>query len=390
MKKNLVIMILLVLSLGISSAFAAEDEWGVITIPKGESIHLGFAAALTGDYANYGLDERDGMLLALEDQGAEILGFKVEPLIEDDQCEGSPAMAIAEKYSADPLFVGLIGHMCSPGSIPASKTYEKHGFSMISPSTTAAEYTARGMQNVFRTCFSDDVQGKVAAEYAINVLKLKTAAVLHDKSSYGQPIAENFKNTFEALGGKVIIYEGITRGDKDFRQTLTKIKPVDPQIVYFGGMAAEGVLIVRQMKDIGLTKAQFMSVDGCYSVPDFIEAAGDASDKAYITFAQPKGEEYDVWEKRFTQRFGYKPVTYSPQTYDATMALLMALEKVAKVQDDGSLVIEKKALADAIRGLEFEGVSGKVGFTKTGDSKSGVVMYQVQEGDFVVAPGQSL
>lgn len=390
MKKTLAIVAVLALGLMVSSAFALEDEWGVITIPKGQPMHLGFAAALTGDYANLGLDEQDGATLAVEDRGGEVLGFKIEMLVEDDQCEGSPAMAIAEKFSSDPLFIGLIGHMCSPSSIPASKTYEKHGFSMISPSSTAAEYTARGLQNVFRTCFSDEVQGKVGAEYAFNVLKVKTAVALHDKSSYGQPIAENFKNTFEALGGKVLTFEGLTRGDKDFRPVLTKIKPMNPQIVYFGGMAAEGALVQRQMRDVGIDKAYFMSDDGCYSVPDFIEGAGEASDQAFVTFAQPKGGEYAAWEKRFVERFKHDPITFAPQTYDATVALLMAIEKVGKVQDDGSLVIGKKALADAIRGLEFEGVTGKVGFTETGDSKSGVVVYQVQEKKFVVAPGQNL
>lgn len=390
MKKSMVMLALFILGVCVSSVFALDDEWGVITIPKDQPLHLGFAAALTGDYANLGLDERDGMLLAVEDRSSEVLGFKIETLIEDDQCEGSPAMAIAEKYTSNPLFVGLIGHMCSPSSIPASKTYEKHGFSMISPSSTAAEYTARGMQNVFRTCFSDEVQGKVGAEYAFNVLKVKTAAVLHDKSSYGQPIAENFKTTFEALGGKVMTFEGLTRGDKDFRPVLTKIKPMNPQIVYFGGMAAEGALVMRQMRDVGIDKAHYMSDDGCYSVPDFIEGAGEASDQAFVTFAQPKGDEYAAWEKRFTERFEHEPITFAPQTYDATVALLMAIEKVGQVQDDGSLMIGKKALADAIRSLEFEGVTGKVGFTENGDSKSGVVVYQVQGKEFVVAPGQDL
>jgi len=387
MKKVFTILMLLALGLLVSSAFA-EDEWGTITIPKGKSIHLGFSAALTGDYANLGLDEQNGVQLALEDQGAELLGFKIELLAEDDQCEGSPAMAIAEKFSADSLFVGIIGHMCSGSSIPASKTFEKNGYVMISPSSTAAEYTARGMQNVFRTCFNDAVQGKVAARYAAEVLKLKTVAVLHDKSQYGQPIAENFKTTFEGLGGKVVTFEGVTRGDKDYRPILTKVKPMKPQAVYFGGMAAEGSLVARQMRDIGIKKALYISDDGCYSVPDFIEGAGEASDGAYVTFARPAGEEYDAWAKRFEERFGNPPVVFAPQAYDATNALLMGIEKAGKVQDDGSLVIGKKALADAIRSLKFQGATGTVGFTETGDSLSEVIVWKVENKEFVIAPEQ--
>ncbi len=387
MKKCVAMLTLLVLGLGVSLAFAA-DEWGDITIPKGEDLHLGFSAALTGDYANLGLDEQHGVELALKDKGSEVLGFKVELLVEDDQCEGSPAMAIAEKFSADPQFVGIIGHMCSGSSIPASKTFEKHNFSMISPSSTAADYTARGMQNVFRTCFNDAAQGTVGARYATNILKMKTAVVLHDKSQYGQPIADNFRKTFAELGGKVLTFEGVTRGDKDFRPVLTKIKPMNPQLVYFGGMAAEGALVMRQMRDVGITKAVYMSDDGCYSVPDFIEGAGAASEGAYITFARPAGEEYTKWAARFEAAVGNPPVTFAPQSYDAAMAMLMAIEKVGKVQDDGSLMIGKKALADAIRSLKFEGATGTVGFTETGDSLSEVVVWQVKDKKFVIAPDQ--
>ncbi len=387
MKKVFVLLLTCLFVFGASSVFA-EDEWGTITIPKGESIHLGFSAALTGDYANLGLDEQNGVELALEDRGGEVLGFTVDLLVEDDQCEGSPAMAIAEKFSADPQFVGIIGHMCSGSSIPASKTFEKHGFSLISPSSTAAEYTARGMQNVFRTCFNDAAQGKVAAEYAANTLKLKTVAVLHDKSQYGQPIAENFQTTFESFGGKVVTFEGVTRGDKDFRPILTKIKLMNPQAIYFGGMAAEGALIARQMRDVGIAKAKYISDDGCYSVPDFIEGAGEASDDAYITFAKPAGEEFQKWSARFEAKFGNPPVVFAPQSYDAAVAMLMAIEKAGQVQDDGSLVIGKKALSDAIRAVEFQGASGKVGFLDTGDSQSEVVMWHVQGGEFVIADGQ--
>ncbi len=387
MKKVFILLLTCLFVFGVSSVFA-EDEWGTITIPKGESIHLGFSAALTGDYANLGLDEQNGVELALEDNGSEVLGFKVDLLVEDDQCEGSPAMAIAEKFSADPQFVGIIGHMCSGSSIPASKTFEKHGFSLISPSSTAAEYTARGMQNVFRTCFNDAAQGKVAAEYAANVLKLKTAAVLHDKSQYGQPIAENFQTTFESLGGKVVTFEGVTRGDKDFRPILTKIKPMNPQAVYFGGMAAEGALIARQMRDVGISKAKYISDDGCFSVPDFIEGAGEASDDAYITFAKPAGEEFQKWSARFEEKFGNPPVVFAPQSYDAAVSMLMAIESAGVVQDDGSLVIGKKALSDAIRAVEFQGASGKVGFLDTGDSQSEVIMWHVEDGGFVLADGQ--
>jgi branched-chain amino acid transport system substrate-binding protein len=266
MKKRILFTLLMV-ALSVTAGFA-QDEWGTITIPKDQPIHLGFSAALTGDYANYGIDQQKGVELALEDVQNTVLGFKVELQAQDDQCEGAPAMAIAEKFCADPLFVGMVGFHCSGGSIPASKTLEKNGFSMVSPASTNAQLTARGMQNVFRTCFNDSVQAEVGAQYAANTLKLKTAVVLHDNSQYGQPLGQTFQAIFESLGGKVLAFEGVTRGDKDFRPILTKIKPMNPQIVYFGGMSAEAVLILRQMRDLGM-KAAFMSDDGCASVQDY-------------------------------------------------------------------------------------------------------------------------
>lgn len=394
MKKGLFLVALLMLGLGASFAFAAEDEWGNITIPKGSPIHLGFASALSGGNANYGLDQENGIKLAFEDYAAalgkpavEIQGFPVELLREDDECEGSPAMAIAEKFCSDPLFVGMIGNMCSGGSIPASETYNKHGFTMISPSSTNYKFTDRGMQNVFRTCFNDAVQGKVAGEFAANTLKKKTVAILHDKSQYGQPIAENFQKSFEANGGKTVIFEGITRNDKDFRPILTKIKPMNPQVVYFGGMSAEGTLIMRQLREVGIDKAVFLSDDGCYSEPDFILGAGETSEGAYVTFAKPaSGDFYAKFEARFVAKYGNKPVAFGPQAYDATFVYFKALEAVAKVQPDGSLQIGKKALSDAIRAIKFEGATGTVGFQENGDSLSTVAVWLVKDRKFELVP----
>ena len=139
---------------------------------------------------------------------------------------------------------------------------------------------------------------------------------------------------------------------------------------------------------LALKKRCNLSDDGCYSVPDFIEGAGDASDGSYITFARPAGAEYEAWAKRFEERFGNPPVVFAPQSYDATNALLMGIETAGKVQDDGSLVIGKKALADAVRSLEFKGATGTVGFTETGDSLSEVVVWKVENKAFVIAPEQ--
>lgn len=250
------------------------DEWGTIIIPHNKPIKIGLGAMLTGDYASMGLDIKNGAQMAIEEKGA-ILGHRVILQAEDDGCAGPSSVAIAEKFCNDPLVVGLVGYMCSGGSKPASDIHNRYKVVMISPSSTALELTARGIPIFFRTCWNDEIQARRAAAFALS-RNWKNVAVLHDKSDYGQSLAEDFAKHIRSKGGKILAVEGVTRGDKDFSPVLTKIKPLRPQLIYFGGMAAEGVLIARQMKRVGI-KGHFMSDDGCYTVKDFIQAGGRAT-----------------------------------------------------------------------------------------------------------------
>ena len=246
---------------------------------------------------------------------------------------------------------------------------------MISPSSTALELTARGIPVFFRTCWNDKIQARRAAAFAASRKWLKVA-VLHDKSDYGQSLAEDFAENLRGKGGEILTIEGVTRGDKDFSPVLTKIKPLKPQLLYFGGMAAEGVLIARQMKRVGLRKTHFMSDDGCYTEKDFIQAGGKATNGAYVTYAKTPDPE---WVKKFEAKYGPRQ-TYSPQAYDAAKILMTALEKVAEKQPDGGLLIQKKALRDAVADTDFEGISGRIKFDAYGDrTGSVVVIYKVVE-----------
>jgi branched-chain amino acid transport system substrate-binding protein len=265
--------------------------------------------------------------------------------------------------------------MCSGGSKPASDVHNKYKVIMISPSSTAWELTARGIPIFFRTCWNDKIQARRAAEFAVSRKWMRVAAI-HDKSDYGQSLAEDFVKNMKAKGAKVLAFEGITRGDKDFTPVLTKIKSLRPQLIYFGGMAAEGSLIVRQMKRVGLRKTHFMSDDGCYTEKDFIQAGGDAALGAYITYAKEPDPD---WVKRFEAKYGPRQ-TFSPQAYDAANILMMAVEKVAKKQPNGTLIIGKKALRDAVAKTSYTGITGKIEFDENGDrTGSVVVIYKVVE-----------
>ena len=350
----------------------AADEWGTMTIAAGKPVKIALGAMLTGDYASLGIDIKNGAEMAVQTKGS-LLGHPIELQAEDDGCAGPPSVAIAEKVCNDPRVVGIIGYMCSGGSKPASDIHNKYKVVMISPSSTALELTARNIPIFFRTCWNDRIQAKRAAEFALKK-GWKNVACIHDKSDYGQSLAEDFGKNVTALGGKVLATEGITRGDKDFTPVLTKIKPLKPQVVYYGGMAAEGVLVVRQMKRAGLGKAEFMSDDGCYTEKDFIQAGGEASIGSYISYAK---QPDPAWVKKFEAKYGPKQ-TFSPQAYDAAHIMMAAVDKVAQKQAYGSLVIGKKALRDAVAATQMDGITGKITFDAHGDrTGSVVVIYKV-------------
>ena len=359
----------------VSMALSANaDEWGTITIPPKKPIKIGLGAMLTGDYASLGIDIKNGAEMAVQEKG-NILGHRVVLQAEDDGCAGPPSVAIAEKLCNDPLVVGLVGYMCSGGSKPGSDVHNKYKVVMVSPSSTALELTARNIPVFFRTCWNDKIQAKRAAAFVLSRKWLKVV-VLHDKSDYGQSLAEDFAENMRQKGGNILAMEGITRGEKDFTPVLTKIKPHKPQLIYFGGMAAEGVLIVRQMKRAGLRKVHFMSDDGCYTEKDFIQAGGKATNGCYVTYAK---EPDPVWVKRFEAKYGPRQ-TFAPQAYDASKILMMAVEKIAKKHADGSLVIGKKILRDAVADTDYEGITGKIKFDPYGDrTGSVVVIYKVVE-----------
>jgi branched-chain amino acid transport system substrate-binding protein len=358
------------------------DEWGEIIIPKDKPIKIGFGAALSGAYAKLGIDIQHGAELAIS-EAKELAGHKWELVAGDDQCEGAPSVALAEKYCADPEIVAVVGFMCSGGSLPASEAMDRCKKIMISPSSTHMDLTRKGFKNVFRVCPNDAAQGVIAGRFIAKELKAKRLAIIHDKSAYGQGIADVVKATAGGMNVEVVAFEGITRGDKDFTAVLTKIKPLKPDVIYFGGMAAEGALIARQIKDVGI-KCTFMGDEGLHDEKDFIAAAGKAAEGSYITApATSRVKSAIEFEEKFKKKYGPLGV-FTRQGYDCTLALIMAIEKSAKKEADGSLVIGKKALADALRSVEFSGATGKVAFDENGDNKGALWKVDiVKAGKFV-------
>lgn len=361
---------------------AAKDEWGEIIIPAGKEVKLGLSSALSGGYAVYGQDMLNGVNIAIDTFG-KLKGFNVVAVGGDDQCEGAPGVTVAEQFSADPQVIGVVGPMCSGTVVAASDIYNAHKVIMITPSSTAVVVTARGYPSVFRVVANDELQSKVTNDFLVNDLKVKSLALLHDQSVYGQGIAEAVQSKFTATGGKATAIEGITRGETDFSAVISTVLAGNPEAVYWGGMDAEGALIVNQLRKAGFTGV-FFGPDGIKSKPSFVDASGGAAEGAYITFGAVGGASgYEDFEAKFKAKYG-DPVAYGPGSFDAAMVILKAADAVAKVDKDGNLVIGRKALADAIRATPYNGITGFMQFTDTGDlGVVSITVFQVKSGEIV-------
>jgi len=358
------------------------DPWGDIVYSPGTKVKIGMSSALTAGYAVYGQDMLNAVELASEQFG-NLDGWDLVVEGGDDGCEGAPGVTVAEKFAADPTVLGVVGPMCSGTVVAAEKIYGEHHMVMITPSSTAVVVTAQGYQSVFRTVANDDLQAKVTVDFLTQDLGLKTLAVAHDQSVYGEGIAQAVKDKFEAAGGTVQAFEGITRGDVDFSAVVDILIAGTPDAIYWGGMDAEGALLINQLRTAQY-KGVYMGPDGIKSVPTYIEASGGAAEGSYATFGAVGGATgYDQFEAAFTEKYG-APVAYGPGSYDSARILLQAAAAVAYVDADGNLVVGRKALADKVRETPFAGVTGNLQFTDTGDlSKVSITVFQAVNGDFV-------
>ncbi len=342
---------------------------------KEDVIKIGIAGPMTGPQAKMGADFRNGVSIAVDEWNEKggVLGKKIEVSIGDDQADPKQAVAVANKLVNEGV-VGIIGHFNSSCSIPASDVYNRAGIPMITPASTNPLLTERGYKNVFRVCGRDDQQGLVAAEFVKRKLGINSIAIIHDKTTYGQGLADEFKKNIES-DLKIVYYGGITQGDKDFKTVLTTIKEKRPELIYFGGIYPEAGLLVKQAREIGLN-IPFMSGDGTID-PKFIEIAGaDAAEGTFLTFSpDPKNiPDAKGFIEKYNARFG-EIGPYSVYAYDATNILLNAIKEASTTE--GAKIIEK------LSSMEFSGALGKIKFTQKGDvSDSPYVVWITKGGRF--------
>ena len=340
-------------------------------------VRIGASAPLTGPQAQLGKDNENGTRMAIDDanvKGLMIGGRKVhfELISEDDQADPKTATIVAQKL-VDNGVNGVIGHMNSGTSIPASKIYSDNGIVQISPSATAVAYTAQGYKNTFRVMANDAQQGQVLGQFAAKKLGAKNIAVIDDRTAYGQGLADEFIKAAEANGARIVAHEYTNDKAMDFTAVLTVIKGKKPDLLFFGGMVPQGGPMAKQVKALALN-VKFMTGDGGYT-PEFITLAGDAAEGAYASLPgvpldkMPGGKEF---EKRFVASYG--PIQlYAPYCYDAVNVMIAAMQKTGS--------IDPVKYLPALAATSYDGVTAKIRFDDKGDLKDGAItVYQVQHG----------
>jgi branched-chain amino acid transport system substrate-binding protein len=341
---------------------------------KQEPIKIGVAGPITGPYAKFGEQLTRGATAAVEaiNKAGGIDGRMLAVVKGDDACDAKQARAVANQLVNDGVHA-VVGHFCSSSTIPASEVYDEANILQITPASTNPQVTDRGLPAVFRVCGRDDQQGDVAGDFIANKLKGKKVAIVHDKDTYGQGLADATKSRLHALGINEVLYEGITRGDKDFNSLVTKMKGLGVEVIYFGGLHTEAGLIVRQAAEQGL-KADFLSGDGIVT-EEFPSIAGPATEGVLMTFgADPRKLPEAVDAVKAFRDAGYEPEAYTLYSYTAVQVIADAL-KANALSKDG------RKLAQYVKSNAFSTVMGKKEFDSKGDLKvSDYVVYRWSKG----------
>ena len=367
LKLNIVAAAVIALSSGVAMAQT------VVTIA-----HVG---PTSGAIAHLGKDNENGAKMAVEElnaKGVTIGGQKVtlKLMLEDDAADPKQGTAVAQKL-ADAKVAGVVGHLNSGTSIPASRIYSDAGIPQISPSATNPTYTRQGFKTTFRMVADDTQLGGTLGRYAVKELKGKSIAVIDDRTAYGQGVAQEFSKAVVAAGGTVVAKEFTTDKATDFNSILTTIKGKKADVVFFGGMDAVAGPMLRQMKSLGIN-AKFMGGDGICST-ELVKLAGDAITDNQVYCAEAGGVEgagkagMEAFKAKFKTKFGTEVQVYAPYVYDAVNIMVAAMVKAGS-SDPAKYLPVLAATKD------YQGVTGPVSFDEKGDIKNGALTLKTIKG----------
>jgi branched-chain amino acid transport system substrate-binding protein len=336
-------------------------------------VKIGHVAPLSGPIAHLGKDNEYGARLAIEElnaKGITIGGKKVkfELLAEDDAADPKQGTAAAQKL-VDQKVNGVVGHLNSGTSIPASKIYSDAGIPQISPSSTNPKFTRQGYKTTFRVVADDVHLGGTLGRYAVQKLSAKNIAVIDDRTAYGQGVADEFEKAAKAAGATIVGREFTTDKATDFTAILTTIKGKKPDVVFFGGMDAVAGPMLRQMKSLGIN-AKFMGGDGICTA-ELAKLAGDAMKDDSVICAEAGGVEgeqkvgMDKFRADFKAKYNADVQVYAPYVYDAVKVMATAMVNAGSADPAKYL--------PALKSITYKGVTGDIAFDEKGDIKNGAL-----------------
>ncbi len=344
-------------------------------------VKIGHVGPTSGAIAHLGKDNENGARMAIEElnaKGVTIGGKKVklELLAEDDAGDPKQGTAAAQKL-VDSKVMGVIGHLNSGTSIPASKIYSDAGIPQISPSATNPKFTRQGYKTTFRVVADDVHLGGTLGKYAVTQLKGKSIAVIDDRTAYGQGVADEFEKGVKAAGGTTVGREFTNDKATDFTAILTSLKAKKPDIVFFGGMDAVAGPMMRQMKQLGI-EAKFVGGDGICSSELPKLAAGTMAD-GQVVCAEAGGVEgaakksMEDFNAAFKKKFNADVQVYAPYVYDAVNVMVAAMVKAGSAEPAKYLPVLAKTDG-------YKGVTGTIGFDAKGDIKNGALTLYTYKG----------
>jgi branched-chain amino acid transport system substrate-binding protein len=340
-----------------------------------EIVKIGHVGPISGGIAHLGKDNENGAKMAVEELNAK--GFKIDGkavkfvlLAEDDAADPKQGTAAAQKL-VDAKVNGVIGHLNSGTTVPASKIYFDAGIPQISPSATTPQYTKQKFNTAFRVVANDNKLGGTLGRYAVDKLQAKRIAIVDDRTAYGQGVAEEFVKGAKAKfpGVQIVGKEFTNANATDFNAILTSIKAKKPDLIFFGGIDAVGGPMLRQMKALGIT-AKFMGGDGLCteSMP---RLAGDGLGEGNVTCAEAGGimdssqKSMEDFVARYKKKFGIDVQIYAPYTYDAVMTMATAMANAKSADPAKYLPFLAK--------VKYVGVTGPIAFDANGDIKDGAL-----------------
>lgn len=355
---------------------AVEDPIGTIEIGPGQPMKIGVFQALTGSSADLGVDQLRAAEIAVADRGGELLGHPLEVVEADGVCRAGPAETAAQQLLADPQLVGIVGTSCSDEAVASMDDISEAGLTMISGSNTSPFLTQEPFgtegpdhyPGYFRVAHNDLIQGQAAATFAFEELGVTRAATIHDGDPYTSGLAGAFNNSFEELGGEIAVATSVSKDVQDARPVLTEIAAAEAEIIFFPIFEPAGNIVAQQAPEVsGLENVILMGADGLLT--DTFIRTPESTEMYFSGPATPETGGYQELLQKYEEEFGEEPIgAFHGHSYDAANILMDAIGEVAVEQPDGTVVVGKQAVRDAVQATSgYQGVTGTLTCDEFGD-----------------------